>query len=302
MITRRRFGAASLGAAGLAAGARLLAAGESTAAAPDPARARYAAFVKYLTDLGYDELAESIAALGFGGVEVTVRERDGYLRPGQAAEELPKLRRALDRRGLAIAIVTTDILRADQPHAETVLQAAADAGAERYRLGFLHYDSQRPIVAQIEAIRGDFEKLAELNRRLGIAGMYQNHAGAGYFGATLWDLYYVLRQLDPQHLGCVYDLRHATVEAGQSWPTLHEVLKPHIKAYSVKDFAWRDRETQNVPLGEGRVDSQFYADLAKSDFRGPISLHVEYLEGRDPPEQLAALRRDLATLRQWMAR
>jgi hypothetical protein len=55
-----------------------------------------------------------------------------------------------------------------------------------------------------------------------------------------------------------------------------------------------------MPLGEGLVDPNFYKALAKSDFEGPVSLHVEYLKEGDPQAQLAAVKRDYAVLRGWM--
>ena len=105
-----------------------------------------------------------------------------------------------------------------------------------------------------------------------------------------------------EELGCVYDLRHAAVEAGESWPTLHAVMKPHIIAYSVKDFKWNGRKSQHAPLGEGMVDPAFYKSLAKSDYGGPISVHVEYLKESVGAEgQLAAIKRDFGMLKKWMA-
>jgi sugar phosphate isomerase/epimerase len=294
-LSRRQFTASALAAASAAAlPSRLLA-----AQAPG-AKNRFCCFIKFLEDLSYDQLAEKMAEFGFSGIEATVRSSAGYILPEKAAEELPKLRKALDKNGLSIAIVTTDILSADQQHADAVLHAAADVGAPRYRMGFYKYDKERPIVEQIGALRPKFDALAELNRKIGIAGMYQNHAGADHFGSTLWDLYYLLKDHSPDEIGCVYDLRHAAVEAGESWPTLHSVMKPHIIAYSVKDFVWNGRKSQHVPLGDGLVDPNFYKELAKSDFDGPVSLHVEYLKEGEPGPQLDAVKRDFAVLRGWM--
>ncbi|HMP05146.1 MAG TPA: sugar phosphate isomerase/epimerase family protein, partial [Lacipirellulaceae bacterium] len=261
----------------------------------------YAAFIKFLQPLGYDELADQIAALGFQGVEATVRTADGYIKPAEAAQELPKFQRALARRGLEITILTTDFLGVDQPHVESTLRAAADAGVGRYRLGFYRYDLGRPIEPQLDEIKPAIDALAALNRRVGIGAVYQNHCGADFVGATFWDLHRLLADVEPGEVGCVYDLRHAVVEAGEAWPMLYGLIKPHVTAASVKDFAWGDGKSQHVPLGEGRTPRKFYTDLAKSDFAGPISLHVEYLKQDHPvPEHLAALKRDLATLRKWM--
>jgi sugar phosphate isomerase/epimerase len=289
----------------MAAAVALAAAPSVIAATSDPgasSKNRYCAFVKYLGELKYDELAERIAELGFGGVEVTFRTKDGYVKPKDSVKEVPRLKKALEKQGLGITIATTDFLSADQEYVEDTLRALVDSDVQRYRVGFYRYDLKQPIVDQITAIKPKLASLAELNRKLGISGMYQNHSGADMFGATIWDLYYLLRDHPPEELCCVYDLRHATVEAGEAWPMLYQVMKPHITAYSVKDFKWGSRrKSVHVPLGQGMVDPEFYKALAKSDYTGPISVHVEYVkESAGADAQLAAIKRDFETLKKWM--
>ncbi|MCA9237569.1 MAG: sugar phosphate isomerase/epimerase [Planctomycetales bacterium] len=300
-VSRREFTFTALAAFG---GAALTAAtpwlGSSVAAAPAGSKNRYCAFIKFLQSLSYDELAEKIAELGFGGVEATVRSADGYIKPESAAVELPKFKRALEKRGLEITILTTDILQIDQPHVESTLQTAAENGVPRYRLGFWRYDLKQPIEPQLAAIQPQCNALAALNRRLGISAVYQNHCGANFVGSTIWDLQRLLANIPPAEIGCVYDLRHAMVEAGEAWPMLHELIKPHITAYSVKDYVWKKGKSSHVPLGDGLVSRKFYEDLAASDFAGPISVHVEYLKQGDAAEQLAALDHDFGLLRKWM--
>jgi sugar phosphate isomerase/epimerase len=77
-------------------------------------------------------------------------------------------------------------------------------------------------------------------------------------------------------------------------------MKPHIRAYSVKDFVWDGAKSKHAPLGEGLVDETFYKQLAASDYDGPVSLHVEYLKEGDPQRQLTAVKKDFAVLRRWM--
>ena len=60
-----------------------------------------------------------------------------------------------------------------------------------------------------------------------------------------------------------------------------------------------------MPLGEGQVDPAYGKMLMKTGYSGPISLHVEYLEGKssDPAvlkEFRAAHVRDLKTLHNWL--
>lgn len=293
-MNRRQFTAASLAAAA----ATVLPVRSHAADAPQRGL-RYAAFIKYLHALSYDELAEAIAAAGFDGIEATIRAK-GYIEPENAAAELPKLQKALAGRDLELTILTTDILAANQPHAESLLAAAADLGVERYRLGFFRYDLAKPILPQLDALRPAIDQLAALNRRLGIAGMIQNHAGAQFVGATIWDLHSLIKNHPPEELGCVYDIRHAAVEAGEAWPVPYDVIKPHVNAMSAKDFVWKGRRSKSVALGTGQVDPQFFKTLGESDYDKPISVHVEYLERQGVEANLAALAADLKTLRAWM--
>ena len=72
-----------------------------------------------------------------------------------------------------------------------------------------------------------------------------------------------------------------------------------------KYFKWEGRKHVTVPLGEGQVDPAYGKMLMKTGYSGPISLHLEYLEGN--PKDAAVLKgfreahvRDLKTLHNWL--
>jgi sugar phosphate isomerase/epimerase len=284
----------------LAAGAACALPSSLLATEPSARRYKYCAFVKFLTALDYDELASRIAEAGYNGIEVTARAKDSYIDPQRAADELPRLHEALAKHGLEITILTTDILRADEPTAAPLLRVAKQLGVPRYRLGFLTYNLKQPIVPQLVAMRPVMEDLASMNREIGIAALYQNHCGAKNMGATLWDLHSLIKDYPLSELACVFDIRHATVEGGEAWPVYVDLMQPHTAALSVKDFRWNGRKSQHVPLGTGQVDPKFFEMVRKSRFDGPISVHVEYLPNAGPEENLQALITDLSTLRRWM--
>ncbi len=258
------------------------------------------AFVKHVQQLSFDELAETIADLGFDGIEATVR-RGGQIEPKDAVTQLPRLVEALRTRDLCIEIMATDINRVEDPQAETVLRVAADLGVPRYRLRWYRYDLDRPILEQIGEYRRILDPLDELNGELGIQGLYQNHAGANFVGASVWDVQMLLRDRSSEQLSAAFDIRHATVEGGLTWPVLWNLIEPQVGAVCVKDFRWRGREAVNVPLGEGQVDPAFFRAVRASPFDGPLSLHVEYLEQSGAAANVQALRDDLRTLKRWMA-
>ncbi len=292
LLTRRQFGRGiALAAAATTLTSDLFAAGEPTS------HQKFCAFIKFLRGLDYEQLADGIAAAGFDGVEVTAREVEGYVHPAAASDELPKLQEALAKRGLQITILTTDILSADQPHAKEMLQSAAALKIPFYRLGFYRYDLKKPIVAQLAELKPKFRDIAEMNREIGISAVYQNHCGADFFSATLWDLHEMLKDIPPAEIGCVFDIRHAAVEAGEAWPQLFNLMQPNITAVSIKDYVWNGNKSQHTPLGQGRLDQKFFKLLADSNFSGPISVHVEYLPKADAQENLQALKTDLQTLK-----
>ena len=260
---------------------------------------RICAFEKFLQDLSYDQLADTIAELGFVGIEATVRNK-GHVLPERVEEDLPKLVEALKKRNLEVTTMASDVLSPAQPLTEKVLRTAAGLGIKSYRMGYYQYDLGQPIAGQLDEIRPRLQELAALNRELGIGALYQNHSGAKYVGATLWDLYLLLKEIPADQIGSAFDIRHATIEAGLSWPVLYQVVKPHIRAVFVKDFQWKGRKAEHMPLGSGRIDPTFFSMLKRDRFAGPISLHVEYLPRKGTEANIDALRRDLGVLKKWL--
>jgi len=258
------------------------------------------AFEKPLLSLNYDETAEIFAKLGFDGIEAAVRP-GGHVLPERVGEDLPEFVEALKRHGLEITVLTSGISSASQPHTEKVLRTAAKLGIKCYRMDWWRYDLQKPIQPQLEARRPQLKDLAALNRSLDLTGLYQNHAGANMMGAGVWDIFSLIREQDPKDVALAFDIRHATVEAGLSWVTQFHLVKSHLGAAYFKDFVWEGHAVRDVPLGTGRVDHKYPTLLKESGFTGPISLHVEYGEGKDTNIFANSFRRDLATLRDWLA-
>ena len=111
----------------------------------------------------------------------------------------------------------------------------------------------------------------------------------------------LIKDIPKDQIGLAFDIRHATIEAGLSWPVLYDVVKPHIGALFVKDFRWGEKKAEHVPLGTGRVNPKFFEMVKADGFDGPISLHVEYLKTEGTQANIAALRRDLKVLQGWLS-
>ncbi len=259
-------------------------------------------FSKPFQQLSFDQTADVVAEVGWDGIECPVRP-GGQIELERAADELPRLVEALGKRGKTLGLLTTAITNTSQPHAESLLRLAAGLGIKRYRLGFLNYAAERPIPVQLAEIQDQLADLAKLNLELGLQAGFQNHSGSTNVGAPAWDIWTLIKDLDPRAIGVCFDIGHATLEGGLSWPTDARLLEPRYSAVFVKDFLWRKHNgrwrADWVPLGQGMVDPRFFTWLKTTSFAGPIVQHHEYDHGQGAP-MIAKMRQDLAVLREWL--
>ncbi len=262
-------------------------------------------FTKHLQGLSYDEIAGLGAEMGVEGVESPIRPK-GHIEPEAIETELPKYVEALKKQGLELTILTSGIneVSAEQ-HTEKVLRTAAALGVKRYRMNYFKYDLSKPIWEQLQEIRPKVKDLVQLSQELGIQPLFQNHSGKDYFGAPVWDIYSIMRDYAPEQFAFVFDIYHATVEGGSSWPLNAALTADHWGAVYFKDFQWQGRKAEGCPLGQGQVSPDFAKLLLKRGYAGPISLHVEYLKGdAKDPAFLKVCReahvRDLKVLKEWM--
>lgn len=271
-------------------------------------------FSKHLQWLDYAEMAKVAAAMGFDGVDLTVRP-NGHVLPEKVEEDLPKAIAAVRKEGLEVYMITTSITNADDPTTERILKTASSLGIRHYRTGYYMYDDKFGVEENLVRIKSQLSRLAVLNKKYSISGEYQNHSGAQYFGAPVWDLNDVLKQINSPWMGSQYDINHATVEGAHTWPIGLKLLKSHIRSIDIKDFLWTKREgkwqVDYVPLGEGMVDFKKYFGLLKQyGISVPISIHYEYALGGaehgdrtltiNREEVIAAMKKDLATLKKFL--
>jgi len=285
---------------------------------PRAASARYlnvAIFSKHLQFLAGAELARAAADMGFDGIDITVRS-GGHVEPARVAADLPQLVAVIRQHGLEVPMVTTDIVDASTPHARAVFQTLASLGIRYYRWGGFKYTNDQPLAEQMVAFQQRSSALAALNAEYKVCAMYHTHSGVDLVGAPVWDIFEILKSLDPAAVGINYDIGHATVEGGLGgWIDSFRVAQPYIRGVAVKDFLWqkkaKDYQPTWVPLGQGMVRfPAFFGLLAQSTFDGPLQLHFEYpLAGADagkrqltapPTEVFSAMRRDLHQLRLYL--
>lgn len=300
-VSRRRFLAAAAAAVPLAAAAPV----------------RLSIFSKHLHFLGWAEMAAAAKEIGFDGVDLTVR-KGGHVAPERAAEDLPKAKEAIEKAGLQLTMITTDVVHVGSPHAQTVLRTLAKLGVRHYRWGGLRYRDPGPSPAdQLREMQPQVKELAALNRELGLTAMYHTHSGLNQVGASMWDLWMLLKDEKPAEVSFNYDIAHATIEGGLGgWVHSARLALPLSRGIALKDFKW-ERGPQGwrvawCPIGEGMVRFDKFIPMMKAAaFEGPLQVHYEYDLGgadkgltkitMDPKAVFAAMRKDLVALRGLLA-
>lgn len=296
-LTRRTFLQAAAGGVAAVATAQPTALQETS-------RWKVGGFTKVLQDLSPAETAAVAQAAGWDGIELPLRA-GGHVLPERVEDDLPAFVEALRRRRQEVLLVATDIRTADAL-SERVLRAAARAGIRYYRLGHYRYEDGLAIPKQLDEFRARLKDLAALNAQLGVTGLVQNHSGNGYVGAAVWDVHSLVSDLDMRQIGVHFDIGHATVEGGLSWPTNFALVADHVGAVIVKDFTWkltpgRGGTVEWCPIGKGMVNPRFFTLLKASRFDGPITMQYEYPFENDSVEaRVRALRADNAQVRQWI--
>lgn len=273
------------------------------------------AFSKHFqwTDVG--GAAEAARGLGYEGLDLTVRPA-GHVLPEKVQDDLPKAAEAIAKTGLKLPMVTSHIVDATTPHAEAVLKTLKALGIRHYRWGGFRYDLKRNIPDQLAEFKARVKDLAAMNKEYGLCAMYHTHSGPTQVGASMWDLYLLLKDYDTNAVSANYDIGHATVEGGfGGWMHSSRLLLPYTRGIAVKDFKWiQNAKGAWVPgwcgLGQGMVDFKaFFAQMNQAGFSGPLQLHMEYpelgsaatgkFESSIPKDNLLGLmRRDMKRLKE----
>ena len=242
-------------------------------------------FSKHLQFLNYKDMAEAAAEIGFNGVDLTVRP-NGHVLPERVEMDLPKAMEAIKNAGLATTMITTTVQDSNNAIDRNLVETAAELGVKYYRMNWLKYPDGKSIPEAMMQFKKTLTDLSHLNRKLNVTGCYQNHSG-NLAGASIWELWEILKSADHKNMGVQYDIRHAVVEGGLSWRNGLNLIHPHIKILAIKDFIWSNKNgnwvVENVPLGEGMVDFKSYFKMLKEfNIQVPVSLHYEYpLGGAD---------------------
>lgn len=272
-------------------------------------------FSKHLKGLPLADAAKSLVAAGIHAVDLTVR-KNGHVEPTAVEDQLPAAAQTLKQNGIRIGMITTEITDPANPLTGRILRTAAKLGVTHYKLGYYPYQGFGTLRAQRQEVAAKLKDLAAMNLELGIHGGFHNHCEDS-FGASIWDIDFVLNGISPKAIGLYFDPMHATVEGGSAgWLMAMDLLADRITMLAVKDFHWvvgkhgygggRLHSIEMCPLESGNTQwPQVIEILKKINFDGPISFHGEYqgkfsfrdLTSQQVIEQTAA---DLKVFQSWL--
>jgi L-ribulose-5-phosphate 3-epimerase len=303
-VNRRRF-LGTIAAAGTLAAVspRDLAAADETGF-----RGTLCFFSKHLPRHDGRGLARALKPLGFAGVDLTVRPK-GHIDPSRVAQDLPPFVAAIREEGLAVPMITTALTSDADPAARPTMETAASLRIPYLKPGYYTY-AYADVRKELETVGRQLRGLAAIAARTGVQIGFHNHAGN--VGGGVWDIVPTMDSLDPKAIGYYFDPRHAVAEGGSAgWRSAFNVVAPRLSMIALKDFVWEKSGTgwriHDVPMGQGMVNWKlFFAMLAKTDFRGPVSLHVEYDVPGATPEaidqnMITAAAQDLTFIKKHLA-
>ncbi|MEV5961197.1 sugar phosphate isomerase/epimerase family protein [Kribbella sp. NPDC051952] len=244
----------------------------------------WSVFTKPWAGLAGDELGRLVAGIGFGGVEVPVRDT-AYVTSATAGAELPKFTAQLRAEGVEPISVASDL-------SEQVFAACAEAGVPMIRImAKLGSDGYATSVRRNRVM---LEESAVLTERYDVQVGVQPHHGR-YVASTLG----VLQLLDglPEQFKLVWDAAHDALAGDHPAVTLElgadrlGIVNLKNVQYIRTDGVWKPYFVQ---AEDGLSDwSAVFAALQKLNYSGPVCLTGQYSDPSVPVER--RLEKDLHT-------
>lgn len=243
-----------------------------------------------------DEGIEVAREAGFPGILWTVR-RGAHIETADVERELPRVVKRTKDAGMETPMIITAIGDGDAANAEVILATMQGLGIRLYRAGAQRYDFAKPLGPQFDEMRRKLAAIARMNEKYGVTAAFHTHAYADSIGGSAWDLWMLMRDLDPRYVGLNYDIAHVMAKGGNGWRESIRAVGPYLHSVSVKDFLWEKEgsvpdgqwpwRTRFVAPGQGMVNFlDFFRYLQSIDFQGPLENYFEYsvdLPGRNKP-------------------
>jgi len=229
---------------------------------------------------------EIAKAAGFPAILWTVRG-GAHVEPKDVEKDLPRIVKLTRDAGMDVPMIITAIGDSNADNAEGILATMQGLGIRLYRAGAPRYDYDNPVAPQYAAFQKKLAAVAKMNEKYGTTAAFHTHAYADTIGGSAWDLWMLMKDLDPRYVGLNYDIGHVTAKGGNGWRESIRAAGPYLHSVSVKDFYWEKEanvppgqwpwRTHFVPPGQGMVNfADFFRYLQSIGFQGPLENYFEY--------------------------
>lgn len=277
---------------------------------------------------GLDETFDNLQAYGYDAVELRCRYNPddpnvepsfwgrhlSDVSPDNIVDKAPQIRAAAQRTGLRVAALAPNFVYSETEVIVKLFKGALAIDPDRpplIRIGAPGHDRTKPYWPQFHAARAGFASLTELARTHGVKVIYEIHTGT--IAVTASRTLELLRDLDPNHIGAIYDIQNM-VEVGIEDTRMGlDLLGPYLahchvgnrvpKAAGRTDagnIAWNWRGAR---LGEGLADiPQLMNDLKTVGYEGAVSLELFTPENFAAGNDDEIVRSEGAYLRELMGR
>ena len=194
----------------------------------ESSRITFTAFMKNCRkEININELGKLVSSMGFNGIELAVRP--GYqVEPENAEKGIPEAANQLAEYGLKVASLAA-------PPTEAVLAGCQAAGVPFIRI-LKGIDLKIGYDASIENIRKEFDALAPLCEKYGVAIGLQNSSGAMI--SSSMELRNFIRNYSPNVVGAIWDSAHSAL-CGEEPEQGLSIIWDHIKMINLKNAYYR---------------------------------------------------------------
>lgn len=269
-----------------------------------------------------DETFDQLATAGYDAVELRCRYNPddesaepafwgrhlSDISPDNIVDKAPAIKAASERSGVRVAALAPNIQLGQDDVIRKIFAGAVAVDPDcppMVRIGAPRHDRTAPYMPQFLAARSGFADLVEIAREYGVKVLYEIHVGT--VAVSCSRTLELLRDLDPQHIGAIYDVPNMLRVGLEDSRMGMEILGPYLahchigNGVSVEDGI--DEETgrskwkwQFSDVRKGVADiAQIVGDLKSVGYGGCLSLE-EFGPG-DDAEKIAS---QGAWIRRWM--
>lgn len=245
-----------------------------------------------------DETFDRLAEFGYDGVELRCRYNPddpdaepsfwgrhlSDVSPDNIQEKADQIRAAVERTGLRVVALAPQAVLGQDDLIKKLLKGAAAIDPNHppmIRIGAPRHDRTRPYQPQFLTARAGYADLVEIARDYGVRILYEIHVGT--VAVSCSRAIELLKDLDPDHIGAIYDVPNMVRVGLEDSRMGMETLGPYLTHCHIgngtpvtdgRDETGRMKWTWNFSdLREGVADiPQIVQDLKDVGYTGYLSL------------------------------